>query len=152
MEMDAKEIKEQRSIVLCNNVENIVWELKEKRDLDTYNHLVKIGIDGGLGFLKVCMIVTIFNQGDQESGHDDVSLDSVKKIIILSLAENVKETYDNFKIMLRPMKLHKIKFYCSVELKVASVVIGSQNASATYPCIYCEQNKNQLANRQEKNY
>ena len=96
--------------------------------------------------------MTIFNQEDQESRHDDVSLDSVKKIIILSLAENVKETYDNLKIMLRPMKLHKIKFYCSVDLKVASVVIGIQNASATYPCIYCEQNKNQLANRQEKNY
>ena len=150
MNMDVKETKEKRSIVLCNNVENIVWELKEKRDLDTYNHLVKIGIDGGQGFLKVCMIVTIFNQEDQKSSLNDVSLDSVKKIIILSLAENVKETYDNLKIMLSPMKLHKIKFYCSVDLKVASVVIGIQNAAATYPCIYCEKSKNQFGNRQEK--
>ena len=68
----------------------------------------------------------------------------VKKIIILSLAEEVKESYDNLQIMLRPMNVHNIKFYCSVDLKVASLILGLQCATATYPCIYCEKNKNKF--------
>ena len=44
MNMDVGEIKEKRFIVLCNNVENIVWELKEKRDLDIITIWLKLGL------------------------------------------------------------------------------------------------------------
>ena len=76
-------------------------------------------------------------------------LDSVKKIIIFALAEEVKESYDNLQIMLRPMNLHNIKFYCSVDLKVASLILGIQCATSTYPCIYCEKNKNKFGYMKE---
>ena len=90
------------------------------------------------------MAVTNFNHEKQISGQSTFYLDSVKKIIILALAEEVKESYDNLQIMLKPMNLHNIKFYCSVDLKVASLILGIQCATATYPCIYCEKNKNKF--------
>ena len=42
------------------------------------------------------------------------------------------------------MNLHNIKFFCSVDLKVASIILGMQCATATYPCINCEKNKNKF--------
>ena len=65
-------------------------------------------------------------------------------MIILALAEEVKESYDNLQIMMRPMNLHNIQFNCSVDLKVASLILGIPCATSTYPYIYCELNKNKF--------
>ena len=142
--MDIKENKENRTVILCHNVEEILWEIIKQRELDPHKHFVKIGIDGGQGFLKICMVVNYLNLEEQKSPHIKFSLDSVKKIFILALAENVKESYDNLQIMLRPMELQNIKLYCAVDLKVASLLLGIQCASATCPCIYCELNRNKF--------
>ena len=112
--MDIKENKENRTVILCHNVEEILWEIIKQRELDPHKHFVKIGIDGGQGFLKICMVVNYLNLEEQKSPHIKFSLDSVKKIFILALAENVKESYDNFQIMLRPMELQNVKLYCAV--------------------------------------
>ena len=134
--MDIKKNKENRTVILCHNVEEILLEI--------IKHFVKIGIDGGQGFLKICMVVNYLNLEEQKSPHIKFSLDSVKKIFILALAENVKESYDNLQIMLRAMELQNIKLYCAVDLKVASLLLGIQCASATCPCIYCELNRNKF--------
>ena len=140
--MDIKENKENRTVILCHNVDDILWEIIKQRELDPHKHLVKIGIDGGQGFLKICMVVNYLNLKEPKSPH--IKFDSVKKIFLLALAENVKESYDNLKILLRPMELHNFKLYCAVDFKVASLLLGIQCASATYPCIYCELNRNKF--------
>ena len=45
------------------------------------------------------------------------------------------------------MDLENIKFYCTMDLKIASIILGIQCASATYCCIYCEKDKNEFANQ-----
>ena len=70
----------------------------------------------------------------------------MKKIFVLGLYENIKESYENLSKMLNPMKLHKLKFYCSVDLKVASIILGMQSASSAYPCIYCEVSRKEYSN------
>ena len=93
--MDIKENKENKTVILCHNVEKILWEIIKQRELDPHKHFVKIGIDGGQGFLKICMVVNYLNLEEQKSPHIKFSLNSVKKIFMLALAENVKESYDN---------------------------------------------------------
>ena len=44
------------------------------------------------------------------------------------------------------MNLHKLKFYCSVDLKVASIILVMQSASSAYPCIYCEVSRKVYSN------
>ena len=44
--------------VVCSNVDKLVLELMKRRDLDSNNCDIHIGIDGGQGSLKVGMTVT----------------------------------------------------------------------------------------------
>ena len=108
--------------------------------------MVKIGIDGGQQFLKICMSVLNFEQPTYKSTRNAFSDSGVKKIFVLGLCENIKESYENLSKMLNPMKLHKLKFYCSIDLKVASIILGMQSASSAYPCIYCEVSRKEYSN------
>ena len=48
------------------------------------------------------------------------------------------------------MNLHKLKFYLSVDLKVASIILGMQSASSAYPCIYCEVSRTEYSNMKDQ--
>ena len=52
-----------RDIVYCNDVEGLIFFLKLERALDD-DAIIKIGIDGGQGSLKVCL--TIHSQKDED--------------------------------------------------------------------------------------
>ena len=47
-----------RPVVYCRNISGLLDFLKEKRSFDSDSELfTKVGIDGGGGFLKVCLMV-----------------------------------------------------------------------------------------------
>ena len=145
-EMDISQDKDMRSLVLCHDVEDLLYKILEFRNIDFYSHMVKIGIDGGQQFLKICMSVLDLEDATYKSSQNAFSDGGVKKILVLGLCENIKESYENLSKMLNPMNLHKMKFYLSVDLKVASIILGIQSASSAYPCIYCEVSRNEYSN------
>ena len=87
--------------------------------------------------------MTVMNINDQmpQNGakHKD---DGVKKLVIIGIAENITESYSNLQSMFKPMNIHQIKFYGSMDLKVATLILGLQPAASTFPFIYCENNRN----------
>ena len=139
--LGTNKIKEKRSVVVCKDLEVLLYEIIKYRDIDQNKHLVKIGIDGGQQFLKICLSLVSLDDIKPKPLQGVFNDDGVKKILILGIAENIKESYDNLEKMLKPMNLTKVKLYCAMDLKVASMVLGMQSASSSFPCIYCEKEK-----------
>ena len=90
MEMDVKENIEERIVVICHDIEDILSKVINHRNIDPYNHLVKIGIDGGQDFLKICMSVTNIDSEKQHSALAIFKEDGIKKILLLGIAVEVK--------------------------------------------------------------
>lgn len=62
---------------------------------------------------------------------------SVYKLLILCVVPNVKETYDNVKIMIDLTKLNDIPFKFVSDFKLLHIVNVQQTATASFPCPYC---------------
>lgn len=130
--------KTPRYAVLCSDVDSFIDYLKSGRDYDDNdNVLVKIGIDGGGGFLKVCL--NIF-QLDRSPEHAQYFKDtSVKRIFIIAIAPLVQENYHNLQKLWISLNLHKIKsdFVIATDLKLCNILIGIMPHGSTYPCCWC---------------
>ena len=68
--------------------------ISSKRDIDLDNRNAKIGIDGG-GFLKFCLSVYMDEDVEMPHRKDSFANTSVKKIFIIAIVQDVKESYDN---------------------------------------------------------
>lgn len=64
-------------------------------------------------------------------------LTSVKRVIILCIVPNMKETYENTKLLFDLTKIINIPFKFDCDFKLLLIDIGQQSASAMYPCPYC---------------
>ena len=62
---------------------------------------------------------------------------SVKKVILICVVPNMKESYDNLKLLFDLIQINKICFRFASDFKVMLMVNGQQNARATCPCPYC---------------
>jgi hypothetical protein len=133
--------------VYCNDVDNFINHICAERNTDSENVDIKFGIDGGGGFFKVCLTIHDKNRRDAAgSTHnmkmvDQMSLDtSVKKIFIIAIAPEIKETYCNVKTVLDQVKIENLDmlFTFAVDLKLANIIGGIQAHGCSYPCIWCE--------------
>lgn len=74
---------------------------------------------------------------------------SVKRVILLCIVPQIKETYDNVKLLFDLTNINNIpfKFVCNFELLL--IINGQQTASAMYPCPYCFVSLKNLKEKQE---
>lgn len=77
---------------------------------------------------------------------------SVKRVILLCIVPDVKETYDNVKILLDLTKLNDIPFKFVSDFKLLLIINGQQTASATYPCPYCFVTLQQLKGKENSEF
>ncbi|PAA78421.1 hypothetical protein BOX15_Mlig010790g22 [Macrostomum lignano] len=146
---------ETRTVVFCSNVSGLVGYVLARRrmDPDPGSFLLKIGIDGGRGFFKVCM--TLVRSGEQssillggvtEAGSSPFAEGGVKKLIIIAAVEKVPEYYENVQTVLNLLNLEDVSFCSSVDMKLANVLLGLQSASSAHPCPWCETPRKEFAN------
>ena len=98
---------------------------------------LKIGIDGGGGFLKVCLnvlsddIIPMKKRLFFKDGISSKKLKStsVKKLIILAIAPGIKENYENVAQILMTLKLDELPSTPTVryaaDLKMVNLLLGS---------------------------
>ena len=79
-------------LVYCHDVEALVTYVLEDRQYDPYNHLVRIGLDGGGGMFKIVMNI-IDTTGLHSTGPFKDT--GVKRILLLAVVEGIKESYEN---------------------------------------------------------
>lgn len=140
---------------------------------------VKVQMDGGQGFLKLCL--TLWPDDDisrhdfenEQSDNDSVSaegrterkkrtsyaegglmskkpkLTSAKRIILLAIVPDAKETYANVKLLFELSNLNNIPFKFVADFKLLLIINGQQTASAMYPCPYCFVSLKDLRNTEE---
>lgn len=103
-----------------------------------------LGMDGGGKFLKICC--SIFSVSELQSpskspakkkGKTEYLDTGVKKLLILSLAPGVPESYYNMKLILQSLQINFVSFLSAMDLKLANICAGMQGHSSTHPCIYC---------------
>ena len=132
--------------IICNNVEGLIDKIIKYRGILSDSSIIKIGADGGRGFLKIC--ITIFDKS-QSDVHATFSDNGVKKIMILGIVsnKNVDENYFNLKTLWFNLKLHELQktFTIASDYKIINMLIGIMSPAATHPCCYCDQHKKSLA-------
>ena len=70
-------------------------------------------------------------------GIGNYKLSSVKRVILICLVPECKETHRNMKILFELTELNKISFIYVSDFKLLLTTLGCQTASASYPCPYC---------------
>ena len=145
-------------VIYCNDVNKLIDQILEVREVDSSNARVKFGIDSGGGYLKFCM--SIFQNTSRRMMNERKVIDrgfsdtGVKKIMILALTPNVKETYNNVKILFDLLRVHEIHLHVfySVDLKMANIICGLQSHSSSYPCVWCRCPKDEFRLEKSRSY
>ena len=110
------------------------------------DHLIKVEIDGGGGFLRVCLGIIGMGQGEDVSSPlskqlltQRIAKDSgVKQQLIVAIAEELPENYLNVKHIWSLIQANSSKFIISCDLKLANIMCGLQNHASSHPCTWCD--------------
>ena len=109
------------------------------------------GIDDGQGFLKVTMVVIDAEEGEnkQEGGRANYSegvcskmfkSNSVKQLLILSVAPNVPENWFNLSSMLNLLDMESLED-ATGDLKIYNLLVGKCSGQPKFGCPYCDSGK-----------
>jgi hypothetical protein len=145
----------QKVAIVCNDVNGLVDYLIEKREVGP-KRLVRIGADGGGGFLKICLNLIDMTPpksptASPEAKKQSVFKDSgVKKLIVLAIMQDTQERYENIKEILGVLHLKDIDFSVAADMKLINIVIGIQSYGSTYPCAWCESTGTLTTDGQER--
>ena len=139
---------EDRVLVTIKDIDSFVKYIITHRGLDPHCHTVRIGLDGGGTFLKLCLSifeiedhVQVSQKIHQRSINSKFLDTGVKKSFIIGIVQSVNETYENIqKIFAHIHNFGSIKFYMCNDLKATAIILGIQNANSKYPCPFCEVN------------
>ncbi|KAJ8671695.1 hypothetical protein QAD02_002954 [Eretmocerus hayati] len=142
------------TVVYRRDLEGLIEFVKEKRGVS--NVLLKIGLDGGGGSLKICLSIPNLseNDGAEESSPTKVkgariskrfSDAGVEKFFIIGLVESCQENYDNISMLWSMLKLNDIGRKYAIDLKVANLMAGLMAHGASFPCTWCHAPKDQLS-------
>lgn len=167
-EVDSEGNLEKRTVVYAD-AEELLLAVAKYRNFGVES-LVKVMADGGQKFFKICVSVYPKNYspehdcsvGDIGTNEDTTEkslykdggssgkkakLSSVKRVILLCIVPQIKESYYNVDILFKLTKLNKIKYKFVSDLKLLLITVGQQTATSTFPCPYCFVSINDLRKR-----
>ena len=139
----------ERTLVYCPNVEELIWHILKVRGSSHQDSLIKISLDAGGTFLKVCLQVLNFSLESEAPGKEnsDFLASGVKKLFIIALVEDISENHFNISKIFELMDLENIHFKFVCDLKVANILCGLQSHASKHPCCFCDVTKDELHKR-----
>lgn len=138
-------------VVYCSNLQGFLEYVQNQRYVT--NPVLKLGIDGGGGFLKICLLIqtqtneikqskrSTYNEGISAKKFKD---SGVKKLFILSIAPNSQENYENVDQLWSELRLNSFEGTIATDLKIANILAGIMSHSSTYPCTWYHAKKGEL--------
>ena len=153
-ESEKENIMESRPIIHCRDVNSFMEKIMELRE-KSYT-MVKIGLDGGGGFLKVSLTLMTFETDMATSARrrklaDGVaaktrSEGSVTRVFLLALVPDVPENYRNLLNIWIKLKLDKLNIPITIaaDLKLSNLLIGIMAHGSTHPCTWCNVSRDQM--------
>ena len=119
-----------RVVVYCLNIEDLVKYIMVKREYESKidDLLVKIGLDSGRGFLKLCMTVEEEGKTYERKTASKFKDSGVKRLMIIAIAEKIPETYENVKKLINQAGLNTLSFskLMSIDLKMVNIILGKK--------------------------
>ena len=140
-------------VVIVNDVQSFIDKVMQVRDLDRDHCLVRIGMDGGGGFFKICLSAFNLMIMDKPQSSKQLAkkfVDSgVKKIFIIAIAPDTPENYFNLEKLWVAAGLETLSFdysSCTIasDLKLVNIVLGLMSHSSIHPCCWCDIDKYNL--------
>lgn len=151
-------VPSEKHTVYCVNPNKLRDFIVNSRNYEDEELLLKVAVDGGGGFMKVCLSVQRLQ--DQNLQCDERSLlkqgvapktlkdSSVKKIMILAIAPDVQENYDNMLQLWNLLQLQDTNtlqnHFIATDLKLANIVLGLMAHGSLHPCSWCDVAKSDL--------
>lgn len=135
---------EPRLTVLCKDILGLLEMIIDERNYDRSKIFIKIGADGGGGFLKVCMNICFLESQTVEKKKNLFKEGGVKKLIIIAIASDVQENYSNMQLICEKLKLNDItellpyKLIIANDLKMSNIMNGLMSHSSSHPCTWCD--------------
>lgn len=105
--------------------------------------LVRIGIDGGGGFFKICLSIFLMTREAEKASFKD---SGVKRLFILAIAADIQENYENMMKLWRGLKMHSVEtpFTIATDLKLCNILLGMMAHGSSHPCCWCTATKGHL--------
>jgi hypothetical protein len=133
-------------VVHCISLSEFVAMVSEERGISKSSTITKIGIDGGGNFLKFSLSIIDTKRSPMQGAGQKAtsltaskSLDSgVKKQLIVAIAENLPENYENLKAIFSLLGQVGSPFFVACDMKVANILCGIQSHSSSHPCCWCD--------------
>ena len=177
---------EARNLIVLKDVSDFVLDLIKEKGLDPTTATVRVGVDGGGGFFKICVNVFDSLEAEFKSAGDSIETGSnsakkyldtgVQRIQFLAIVEDIPETYENVKTILKFLDLESLGFnigkmlkiviilmlfmnlksfsflYHSSciawDLKLANLMLGLSAHGGKHACLYCESEKDSEASKE----
>lgn len=138
-----------KPVVYCNNVPKLVEFICNERKIGEKDFFLKIGIDGGGGFLKITLsMVENEINGRCKAGEKNFKSTGVKKLLLLAVIPGIPEKYSNIsQIWITLLELNKLEAVVSGDLKIINLLLGIMGHSSSYPCPYCFTPRNCLSEK-----
>ena len=127
--------------------------VQQERGISIEHSDLKIGLDAGGEFLKVCLNV-LTDEGvparKRLRFEDGISpkkfrSTSVRKLLILAIVPGIKENYENVANVLMLLNFHDIPTSPTVrytaDLKMINLLLGLMSAASRFPCSWCDMNR-----------
>lgn len=140
------------NVVYCTDVPAFIAHINEQRQ--SSNSHLKLGIDGGGGFLKICLSVQSKNNTETQETNRSTFAEgvaakkfqdsSVKKLFILGIAPNSQENYQNVAQLWSELNINSFSGTIATDLKLANILVGVMSHSSSYPCTWCYAKKDEL--------
>lgn len=121
---------------------SLIDQIKQNRQTEGgSDEYIKLGIDGGGGFLKITLsIVPRMSVRPTKSFKDS----GVKRLHIIALAPKLPEKYEYVRLIWNLLELDNFEYVVAGDLKIINIIVGIMAHSSSNPCPYCEIGKNNL--------
>ena len=108
----------------------------------------KFCCDAGQGSLKLCLsIQSPYRKNSDDSPRRHIYEEGivpktfadsgVKKLIVIEIAPDCKEIYNNIKILFESIDIQNVNGVYASDLKLANLLCGLGPYSSTFPCTWC---------------
>ena len=137
---------------MCNDIPGLIDKIIISRNIDAGNSIIRIGVDVGGGFVKICMSVFEMPSTNEEKNSRKMSLESrfkdsgVKKVMILEIVQEIQENFVNMKrSWIEAGLLNLNRHYTIVtDLKLCNILLGLVAHGSCHPCCWCDVTKDRF--------
>ena len=141
-----------QNVVVCNDLNGLIDKLILERGIDEKNMLIRIGLDGGGGFMKICLSIFELESKPPPAIKKRKRLgerfkdSGVKKVVVIGIIPVIQENYLNVKRLWLETRLDSLTraYTIATDLKLCNVLLGLMLHSSSHPCCWCDINKNNL--------